>query len=104
MKKALLNFFERIEPDKEKSPFLHTAYDAFFTFAFTPNEVTAKGVHIRDGMDLKRTMVHVVLALQLLYIFGTYNIGAQHFSHHGLFFTRAHNTNAHCIPDNMMVR
>ena len=79
MKKALLNFFERIEPDKEKSPFLHTAYDAFFTFAFTPNEVTTNGVHIRDGMDLKRTMVHVVLALQLLYLFGTYNIGHQHF-------------------------
>ena len=79
MKKALLNFFERIEPDKEKSPFLHTAYDAFFTFAFTPNEVTANGVHIRDGMDLKRTMVHVVLGLQLLYVFGTLNIGIQHF-------------------------
>ena len=71
MKKALLNFFERIEPDKAKSPLLHTAYDAFFTFAFAPNTVTAKGVHIRDGMDLKRTMVFVVLALQLLYVFGT---------------------------------
>jgi Na+-transporting NADH:ubiquinone oxidoreductase subunit B len=30
-------------------------------------------------MDLKRTMVMVVLALQLCYIFGTYNIGHQHF-------------------------
>jgi Na+-transporting NADH:ubiquinone oxidoreductase subunit B len=80
MKKALLNFFERIEPDKAKSPLLHTAYDAFFTFAFTPNTVTAKGVHIRDGMDLKRTMVFVVLALQVLYLFGTYNIGHQHFT------------------------
>lgn len=79
MKKALLSFIERIEPDKKKSPLLHTAYDAFFTFAFVPNTVTAKGVHVRDGMDLKRTMVFVVLALQLLYVFGTYNIGAQHF-------------------------
>jgi Na+-transporting NADH:ubiquinone oxidoreductase subunit B len=79
MKKALLNFLERIEPDKEKSPLLHTAYDAFFTFAFTPNTTTQGGVHIRDGMDLKRTMVHVVLPLQLLYLFGTYNIGHQHF-------------------------
>lgn len=80
MKKALLNFFERIEPDKKSSPFLHTAYDAFFTFAFAPNSVTKGGVHIRDGMDLKRTMVHVVLAMQLCYVFGTYNIGHQHFS------------------------
>lgn len=79
MKKALLNFFQRIEPDKKKSPFLHTLYDGFFTFAFTPNITTSKGVHIRDGMDLKRTMVHVVLAMQLCYLFGAYNIGHQHF-------------------------
>ncbi|MEZ5042384.1 MAG: NADH:ubiquinone reductase (Na(+)-transporting) subunit B [Saprospiraceae bacterium] len=79
MKKALLNFFQRIEPDKKKSPFLHTLYDGFFTFAFTPNITTSKGVHIRDGMDLKRTMVHVVLAMQLCYLFGSYNIGHQHF-------------------------
>lgn len=81
MKERILKFFHRIEPDKKKSPFLHTAYDAFFTFAFTPNHVTraAGGVHIRDGMDLKRTMVIVVLALQLCYLFGTYNIGHQHF-------------------------
>lgn len=79
MKKTLLNLFKKIEPDKDKSPFLHTAYDAFFTFAFTPNTVTKNGVHIRDGMDLKRQMVHVVIALQVLYLFGTYNIGHQHF-------------------------
>ncbi|MCB0637281.1 MAG: NADH:ubiquinone reductase (Na(+)-transporting) subunit B [Lewinella sp.] len=79
MKKALLNLFERIEPDKAKSPLLHTAYDAFFTFAFTPNLTTKGGVHIRDGMDLKRTMVYVVLAMQLCYLLGTYNIGHQHF-------------------------
>lgn len=79
MKKQLLNFFERIEPDKKKQPFLHTLYDGFFTFAFTPNFVTKEGAHIRDGMDLKRTMVYVVLALQLCYLFGTYNIGHQHF-------------------------
>jgi Na+-transporting NADH:ubiquinone oxidoreductase subunit B len=34
---------------------------------------------MRDGMDLKRLMVHVVLAMQLCYLFGTYNIGHQHF-------------------------
>ncbi|TXB67651.1 NADH:ubiquinone reductase (Na(+)-transporting) subunit B [Phaeodactylibacter luteus] len=79
MKQALLKLLKQVEPDKEKSPFLHTAYDAFFTFAFTPNMVTKGGVHVRDGMDLKRQMVHVVLALQVLYLFGTYNIGHQHF-------------------------
>lgn len=74
----LLNFFKRIEPSKDKK-LLHTAYDAFFTFAFSPNDTTKGGTHIKDGMDLKRTMIHVVLAMQLCYIFGTYNIGHQHF-------------------------
>jgi Na+-transporting NADH:ubiquinone oxidoreductase subunit B len=76
----IFNFFKKIEPDKKKAPFLHTGYDAFFTLFFTPNSTTNPGsVHIRDGMDLKRTMVFVVLALQLCYVFGTYNIGHQHF-------------------------
>ncbi|MEN0046802.1 MAG: NADH:ubiquinone reductase (Na(+)-transporting) subunit B [Bacteroidota bacterium] len=78
MKKGLLNFFKAIEPSKDKK-ILHTAYDAFFTFAFAPNETTHGGVHIRDGMDLKRLMFHVVIALQLCYLFGTWNIGHQHF-------------------------
>ncbi|MEM9920742.1 MAG: NADH:ubiquinone reductase (Na(+)-transporting) subunit B [Bacteroidota bacterium] len=83
---ALLDFLKKIEPDKEKSPFLHTAYDAFFTFAFSPNTTTSgKGTHIKDGMDLKRTMVHVVLAMQFCYLFGTYNLGHQHFKALGMY-------------------
>ncbi len=77
MKKRLLQFFDKIEP--KKGTLAHTLYDGFFTFAFTPNFTTKGGVHIRDGMDLKRTMVHVVLALQLCYLFGTFNIGHQHY-------------------------
>lgn len=82
---GLLDFMKRIEPDKKKSPLFHTAYDAFFTFAYAPNSVTKGGVHMRDGMDLKRLMVHVVLAMQLCYIFGTYNIGHQHFTAAGQY-------------------
>ena len=81
---ALLDFFKKIEPDKQKSPMLHTVYDGFFTFLFTPNTVTKGGVHVRDGMDLKRTMVYVVLALQFCYLYGTWNIGHQHFVALGL--------------------
>jgi len=82
---GLLDFLKRIEPDKKKSPLLHTAYDAFFTFAYSPDSTTQGGVHIKDGMDLKRTMIHVVLAMQLCYVFGTYNIGHQHFDAMGLY-------------------
>lgn len=71
-------YLEKNQPSKDKK-LLHTAYDAFFTFAFTPNSTTTNGVHVRDGMDLKRLMVHVVIGMQLLYLFGTYNIGHQHF-------------------------
>ncbi len=77
--KALHDFVTKFEPDHEKSPLLHTTYDAFYTFLFQPPAVTTGGVHVKDGMDLKRLMVHVVLALQLLYVFGTWNIGHQHF-------------------------
>jgi len=77
---ALIDKIKNLEPDKEKSPLLHTAYDAFFTFLYTPDHTTADGgAHIKDGMDLKRLMVHVVIALQLCFLFGTYNIGHQHF-------------------------
>lgn len=36
-------------------------------------------MHLRDGMDLKRTMIHVVIALGALFLLGAYNIGHQHF-------------------------
>ncbi len=77
--KPVIKFLERIEPDKKNSPFLHTLYDGFHTFLFAPKSITKGGVHIRDGMDLKRTMITVVVAMQLCYVFGTYNIGHQHF-------------------------
>ncbi|MEM1357082.1 MAG: NADH:ubiquinone reductase (Na(+)-transporting) subunit B [Bacteroidota bacterium] len=76
--KALHDFVKKFEPD-HSNKFAHTVYDGFYTFLFQPDTVTKGGVHITDGMDLKRLMVHVVLALQLLYVFGTWNIGHQHF-------------------------
>ncbi len=76
---AFIDKIKSLEPDKKKNPFLHTVYDGLFTFLYQPATVTKGGVHIRDGVDLKRTMAMVVLAMQLCYIFGTYNIGQQHF-------------------------
>lgn len=76
---GLLDFFKKIEPDKKKSPIAHTLYDALFTLVYTPKTVTKGGVHVRDGMDLKRTMIHVVLAMTACYLIGIYNTGHQHF-------------------------
>jgi Na+-transporting NADH:ubiquinone oxidoreductase subunit B len=54
------------------------AINAFDTFLYTPNHVTKKGAHIRDVVDLKRTMITVVLALIPALIFGMWNTGAQY--------------------------
>ncbi|ARN70274.1 Na(+)-translocating NADH-quinone reductase subunit B [Nonlabens tegetincola] len=54
------------------------AINAFDTFLFTPNHTTKKGAHIRDVVDLKRTMITVVIALIPALIFGMWNAGAQY--------------------------
>lgn len=50
-------------------------FESFATLAFTPNIVTKKGSHIRDGVDLKRTMITVIMALVPCLLFGIYNTG-----------------------------
>jgi len=54
------------------------AINALDTFLFTPNHTTQKGAHIRDAVDLKRTMITVVLALVPALIFGMWNGGYQY--------------------------
>jgi Na+-transporting NADH:ubiquinone oxidoreductase subunit B len=57
----------------------HYVFDGLATFLFTPETTTKKGAHIRDGVDLKRTMFIVVLALIPALLFGMYNTGHWHF-------------------------
>jgi Na+-transporting NADH:ubiquinone oxidoreductase subunit B len=63
------------------------AINALDTFLFTPNHTTKKGAHIRDAVDLKRTMITVVLALVPALIFGMWNGGYQYYSQLGETFT-----------------
>jgi len=70
----------KLEPDhKGKWAKFHPVWDGFFTFLFTPGETTKKGTHIRDGIDLKRTMFFVILALVPCLLFGMYNTGHWHY-------------------------
>ncbi len=62
----------------------HYAFDAFETFLFVPETTTQKGVHIRDAMDMKRTMFTVVIALIPCLLFGMWNVGHQHFLAFGM--------------------
>ena len=63
------------------------AINAFDTFLYVPNHTTKKGAHIRDAVDLKRTMITVVIALLPALIYGIYNSGYQHFIQIGEQFT-----------------
>ena len=63
------------------------AVNAFDTFLFVPNHTTTKGAHIRDAVDLKRTMITVIIALLPALVYGIYNTGYQHFSQLGGEFT-----------------
>lgn len=80
--KKLRNLVDKIKPHFEKGgrfEKLHSTFDAFETFLFVPNKVTHNGAHIRDAIDMKRTMSIVVLTLIPALLFGIYNTGYQHF-------------------------
>ena len=63
------------------------AINAFDTFLFVPNHTTNKGAHVRDAVDLKRTMVTVIIALLPALIYGIYNTGYQYYIQTGEAFT-----------------
>lgn len=79
--KALRHFLDKIKPQFEKGgkfEKFHSTFDAFETFLFVPDKVTFSGSHIRDGNDLKRTMVTVIIALIPALLFGMWNVGYHH--------------------------
>ena len=80
--KGLKERIDRIKPQFEKGGrfhALHSVFDGFYTFLFTPDETSKSGVHIHDGNDSKRVMITVVMALLPCAIFGMWNIGFEHF-------------------------
>lgn len=78
--KSLEKFMRKLEPTHEsKWAKFHPVWDALYTFSFTPGETTQKGSHIRDGIDLKRTMFMVIVALIPCLLFGMYNTGHWHY-------------------------
>jgi len=56
---------------------LYPLWEANDTFLFTPSTVTKTGPHIRDGLDSKRLMSMVIVALLPCLMFGAYNVGLQ---------------------------
>ncbi len=79
--KVLKNLIDNIKPTFSKGgklSFLHSTFDAFETFLYVPEYITKKGVHVRDSIDLKRTMTIVIIALLPALLFGMYNTGYQY--------------------------
>ena len=62
---------------------MYPAYDAFETFLIVPNHTSTSSCHVRDSVDLKRTMGTVILALVPCLLFGCYNIGYQYYTQLG---------------------
>lgn len=78
--KFLRQQLDKIKPHFEKGGKLEKyapAFNGIDTLLFVPNHTTKKGAHIRDGVDLKRVMITVVIALMPALLFGIWNIGYQ---------------------------
>ncbi len=80
--KVIRKILDDIKPNVQKGgkfEIFHSAFDAVETLFFVPDKVTIKGSHIRDGIDMKRTMIVVFIALIPALLFGMWNVGFQHF-------------------------
>lgn len=80
--KALRKQLDKIKPQFQKGgkfEKLHSTFDAFETFLFVPDKTTSLGSHIRDSIDMKRTMSIVVIAMIPTLLFGIWNVGNQHY-------------------------
>lgn len=86
--KALHNFIEsKLKPPFDEGGKLHKywpVYDGLYTFLFVPGHTAHSGAHIRDGIDLKRTMNTVIMALVPTLLFGMWNVGYQHYGALGI--------------------
>lgn len=80
--KFVRNIFDSIRPsftEGGKFARYNKAFEAMETFAFVPGHVTHGGTHVKDAIDLKRTMFLVVIATIPALLFGMWNTGHQHF-------------------------
>ncbi|MBT4499395.1 MAG: NADH:ubiquinone reductase (Na(+)-transporting) subunit B [Gemmatimonadetes bacterium] len=77
--KFLRNLLDQTEPHFEKGPLkkLYPLYEALDTFLYTPGKVNEGPTHVRDGIDLKRMMSIVIVALLPCIFMAFWNTGYQ---------------------------
>lgn len=79
----LRGYVDSIKPNFTKDgkfAWLQSTFEAFESFLFVPDTTTKHGCQIRDAIDMKRTMITVVIALMPALLFGIWNIGYQHYT------------------------
>ena len=78
--KLLRDLLDQVEPHFEKgAPLekLYPLYEGLDSFLYTPGQVNEGPTHVRDGIDLKRTMIIVVVALIPCILMAIWNTGYQ---------------------------
>ncbi len=74
------DFLDRLHPlfaKGGKFEKYYAVYEMVDTFFYSPPDVTRTAPHVRDGIDLKRVMIYVWLAVMPAMILGCWNIGYQ---------------------------
>lgn len=73
-------FLDRVHPlfaKGGKFENYYALYEAVDTFLYSPPDVTRGAPHVRDGIDLKRVMIFVWLAVMPAMLVGCWNVGFQ---------------------------
>lgn len=86
--KFIRNAIDKVKPNFEKGGKFEKyffLFESMETFLYVPGATSKqKGVQIHDGVDLKRFMMTVIIALLPALVFGTYNVGYQFYQATGL--------------------
>lgn len=81
--KFLRDALDKVKPHFEKGgkwEKFYYVYEGHDTLLFAPKDTTkAKGAQIRDAVDMKRLMMTVIISMVPCLLFGTWNVGHQHF-------------------------
>jgi len=77
MLRKLLDNIDKKILGNDKLKMFHPLHEALDTALYSTNTQTTNAPYVRDSIDLKRTMIIVILSLLPAFFFGIYNVGLQ---------------------------
>lgn len=78
--RQLRHYLDRLQPSFSKSGHFEkfsAVYEMLDNLVYTPSTITQTAPHVRDGIELKRVMSFIVLAVLPCFFVGAWNIGFQ---------------------------